>query len=129
MRKLNNIKLKNPDEFSEDALNNSYNIDVSSVSSVDEEPEEADEETEQSPVKKKAKKKPKKKSVKQMMAAMFGKAKEAPNAKAKKARKPVMNVYCTDYEVVKKSAKVYAGFRLKERREDHDGAIVKGMGG
>lgn len=126
MRKLNNIKLKKPDEYSEDALNNSYNIDVSSVSSVDEEPEEGEEEAEHSPVKKKPKKKPKKKSVKQMMAAMFGKPKDNAVAKAKKLRKPVMNVYCTDYEVIKKAAKVYAGFRLKERREDHEGAIVKG---
>ena len=61
-----------------------------------------------------------------MMAAMFGKPKAGSPTKVKKARKPVMNVYCTDYEVVKKAAKVYAGFRLKERREDHDGAIVKG---
>lgn len=64
-----------------------------------------------------------------MMAAMFGKPKDASPPKKKAARKPVMNVYCTDYEVVKKAAKVYAGFRLKERREDHDGAIVKGVGG
>lgn len=46
MRKLNNIKLKAPDEYSEDALNNSYNVDVSSVSSVDEEPEVEGEEVE-----------------------------------------------------------------------------------
>lgn len=65
MRKLNNIQLKSPDQYSEDALNNSYNIDVSSVSSVEpEEPETGGDETEQSPVKKKPKKKPKKKSVK-----------------------------------------------------------------
>ena len=63
------------------------------------------------------------------MAAMFGKKADPAAANKRKARKPVMNVYCTDYEVVKKAAKVYAGFRLKERREDHEGAIVKGMGG
>ena len=63
------------------------------------------------------------------MAAMFGKPKAGSPTKVKKARKPVINVYCTDYEVVKKAAKVYANFRLKERREDHDGAIVKGQGG
>lgn len=64
------------------------------------------------------------------MAAMFGKKQDNGAAATKrKARKPVMNVYCTDYEVVKKAAKVYAGFRLKERREDHEGAIVKGVGG
>jgi len=63
MRKLNNIKLKAPDEYSEDALNNSYNIEVSSVSSIEEEdPVVAGDEAE-SPVKKKKPKKPKKKNV------------------------------------------------------------------
>ena len=58
MRKLNNIKLKAPDEYSEDALNNSYNIDVSSVSSVEPEDEDpAEEDTEQSPAKPVKKKK------------------------------------------------------------------------
>ena len=40
-----------------------------------------------------------------------------------------MNVYCTDYDVVKKSARNVCGFRMKEYKEDHDGAIVKGEGG
>lgn len=35
-----------------------------------------------------------------------------------------MNVFCTDYDVVRKAAK-NVGFRLKEYKEDHDGAIVK----
>jgi len=37
-----------------------------------------------------------------------------------------MNVYCTEYDIVKKAAKMYAGFRLRERKEDHEGAIVNG---
>jgi len=46
-----------------------------------------------------------------------------------KRRKPIMNVYCTDYDVVKKVAKNQCGFRLKEYKEDHEGAIVKGQFG
>lgn len=40
-----------------------------------------------------------------------------------------MNVYCTDYDVVKKAAKNMCGFRIKEYPEDHDGAYIKGVGG
>lgn len=36
-----------------------------------------------------------------------------------------MNVYCTDYDVVKKVAKAMLGYRLKEYKEDHDGGIAK----
>jgi hypothetical protein len=46
---------------------------------------------------------------------------------AKKARKPIMNVYCTEYDIVKKAAKMFCGFRLRERKEDHEGAIVNGL--
>lgn len=56
MRKLNNIKLKAHDEHSEDNLNNSYNIEVSSISSVEEEEEpdpNANTDASPSPVKKK----------------------------------------------------------------------------
>ena len=56
----------------------------------------------------------------------FKKFKEEPG---KKVRKPIMNVYCTDYDVVKKAAKNECGFRLREYKEDHEGAIVKGQGG
>ena len=38
-----------------------------------------------------------------------------------------MNVYCTEYDIVKKAAKVFCGYRLRERKEDHDGAIVNGQ--
>jgi hypothetical protein len=40
-----------------------------------------------------------------------------------------MNVYCTDYDVVRKAAKNESGVRLREYKEDHEGAIVKGQGG
>ena len=40
-----------------------------------------------------------------------------------------MNVYCTEYDSVKKAAKIFCGYRLRERAEDHEGAIVKGEGG
>ena len=41
-------------------------------------------------------------------------------------RRPIANVYCTDYDVVKKAARNCCGFRLKEYKEDCDGAVVKG---
>ena len=37
----------------------------------------------------------------------------------------VMNVHCTDYEVVKKVARKSLGYKLKYYAEDHDGAIRK----
>lgn len=37
-----------------------------------------------------------------------------------------MNVYCTEYEVVKKVGRKVLNFRLKNFREDHDGAIRHG---
>ncbi len=40
-----------------------------------------------------------------------------------------MNVYCTEYDVVKKAAKNMCGFRLREYPEDQDGAFIKGLGG
>ena len=38
----------------------------------------------------------------------------------------VMNVYSTEYEVVQKVARKSLGFKLREYREDHDGAIRRG---
>lgn len=35
-----------------------------------------------------------------------------------------LNVYCTEYDVVKKVAKKVNNFRLKEHEEDHDGGVV-----
>ena len=40
-----------------------------------------------------------------------------------------MNVYCTEYDVVKKVAKKVMNYRLKEIEEDHDGGVHKGVGG
>ena len=40
-----------------------------------------------------------------------------------------MNVYCTEYDVVKKAAKNMCGYRLREYPEDQDGAFIKGSGG
>lgn len=37
-----------------------------------------------------------------------------------------MNVYCTDYDVIKKVARKVNNFKLKELEEDHEGAVVKG---
>jgi hypothetical protein len=38
-----------------------------------------------------------------------------------------MNVFCTEYDVVKKVAK-RSDFRLKEIEEDHEGGVHKGVG-
>jgi len=38
----------------------------------------------------------------------------------------VMNVFCTEYEIVKKVARKLLGFKLREYDEDHDGAIRRG---
>ena len=37
-----------------------------------------------------------------------------------------MNVYCTEYDVIKKVARKVLGYKLREYPEDHDGAIRKG---
>ena len=47
----------------------------------------------------------------------------------KKFRRSVMNVACTEYDVVKRVAKKNQGFRLKLYDEDHEGAIICGEGG
>ena len=35
----------------------------------------------------------------------------------------VMNVYCTEYDVVQKVARKMLGFKLREYKEDHEGSI------
>jgi len=40
-----------------------------------------------------------------------------------------INVYCTEYDVVKKVAKRVMNFKLKEIEEDHEGGVHKGVGG
>lgn len=46
----------------------------------------------------------------------------------KKPRKNVVNVYCTEYDVVEKVAKKVLDAKLKYFEEDHEGAIVNGEG-
>ena len=38
-----------------------------------------------------------------------------------------MNVYCTEYDVIKKVARKVLGYKMREYPEDHDGAIRKGQ--
>lgn len=112
MLKLQKVKLKDAEVYSEDELVNSFQENFSECSETEEEEKDVE-----SPMKK-IKRKPKKK-----------KKAAAKEPAAKKARKPIMNVYCTEYDIVKKAAKLCSGFRLRERKEDHDGAIVNGLYG
>lgn len=48
------------------------------------------------------------------------------SAKKKSNKKVCINVYCTEYDVVKKVAKRVCNYKLKELEEDHEGAVVKG---
>lgn len=56
------------------------------------------------------------------------KAQEEEEVKPKKQTKPTINVYCTEYDVVKKVAKKVNNFKLVEIDEDHEGGIHKGVG-
>ena len=38
-------------------------------------------------------------------------------------------MYCTEYDVVKKVARKVNNFKLKEYEEDHEGAVINGVGG
>lgn len=49
-------------------------------------------------------------------------------SKKKSNKRVVINVYCTEYDVVKKTARKVNNFKLKELEEDHEGAVVKGQG-
>ena len=49
--------------------------------------------------------------------------------KEKISKKVIINVYCTEYEVVKKTAQKVCGFKCIETAEDHEGSIRKGQGG
>ena len=40
--------------------------------------------------------------------------------------KLIINVACTEYDVIKKVAKKMCGLKLREYEEDHDGAIRNG---
>ena len=92
------MKLKEPEVYSEDELVNSFRENFSSASESEENSDEP---------KKRPKRKAKKKKVKPIVAV------KVPSAK--KVRKPIMNVYCTEYDIVKKAAKMFVGFRLREK--------------
>lgn len=49
-------------------------------------------------------------------------------SKKKSNKRVAINVYCTEYDVVKKVARKVNNFRMKELEEDHEGAVVKGQG-
>ena len=40
--------------------------------------------------------------------------------------KIVMNVYCTEYEVIKKVGRKLCNYKLKEFKEDNEGGVIKG---
>ena len=48
------------------------------------------------------------------------------STKKKPQRKTTINVYCTEYDIVKKAAKRVNDFKLKEIEEDHEGGVHKG---
>jgi tubulin polyglutamylase TTLL6/13 len=54
---------------------------------------------------------------------------ESPAPLKKLNKKIIINVYCTEYDVVKKVAKKVNDFKLLEIEEDHEGGIHKGVGG
>lgn len=46
--------------------------------------------------------------------------------KPKKARRCILNAYCTEYDIIHKVAKKLLNYRIREHEEDHDGGIVNG---
>lgn len=53
---------------------------------------------------------------------------EVEEKKVKKFRKNVMNVHCTEYDVIPRVAKKLLGYRIKEYEEDHEGGVLNGEG-
>lgn len=87
----------------------------------EDEDEEEDEEDSPAPRKEKAKK---------PVLSKAANKKEEPPPKKKKLRKNVVNVYCTEYDVVPRSAKKIFNCKLRYYEEDHDGALNEhGEGG
>lgn len=81
------------------------------------EDEEEDEDEEDSPL-------PiKEKTIKKQPIKALSKQKEEPPPKKKKNRRNIVNVYCTEYDVVPKCAKKIFNCRLKYFEEDHEGAV------
>lgn len=56
--------------------------------------------------------------------SIFDKLGEKPDTKPKKSRRVVINVHCTDYDVVPRVAKRDLNYKLKEFEEDHEGGVV-----
>ena len=105
MIKILAMKPKKDDEHSEDHMINSFDEEVSTVSYDEEDDEVDDEELKARKAKKKAKKK-KAKKANMLKILQMNALKAKQNAmKKKKVRRPILNVYCTDYDVVKKAAK------------------------
>lgn len=102
------MKVKPDNAHSDDEIKNSFDEEASEIS------EENNEENEEEAKKKKKLKKPRKPKKKQLI------------PHNPKIRKPIMNVFCTEYDVVKKAAKNMCGYRLREYPEDQDGAFIKG---
>lgn len=63
---------------------------------------------------------------KKRIKTIFDRAKEpdSPDVPKKKFRKNLMNVACTEYDIVRRVSKKILGYRIKEYEEDHEGAIV-----
>jgi hypothetical protein len=117
MIRIHKMEQKAEDVHSEDNMNNSFDESASEISTGEDEAGELDEEERARRKKKRAMRKKKKKK-RAMMFLMQQPAKKKPG------RRPIINVYCTDYDVVRKAAK-NTGFRLREHKEDHDGGIIK----
>ena len=47
----------------------------------------------------------------------------------KPAERLVINTACTQYDVIRKTARKVCNFKVKEWDEDHEGAVKKGEGG
>lgn len=59
---------------------------------------------------------------------MIGEPEESDDEKPKKNRRCIMNVHCTEYDIVSRVAKKLLNFRIRDYEEDHDGAVVNGEG-
>lgn len=95
-------------------------IATSPEADEDEDEEEEDEDPDSPEIK------PKKKGLQPKKKTIFDLLKEP--EKPKKFRKNVMNVFCTEYDIVKRVARRGMDYRLKEFDEDHEGAVIHGEG-
>ena len=116
---------KAEDVHSEDNLDNSFEESCSEIS-YDEEVDPEDEKERKARKKKKKAKKQKKGKFAPINRRFMGLQQVI---RRRPGRKPICNVFCTDYDVVRKAARNCCGFRLKEYQEDCDGAVVKCQGG